>query len=88
MDIGSAKPIDSVGPDEELINQVVPDEEELFKEEETSPTPTLGSIPVKHCDPPLTSFRSSTLIKLLLRSGSYMPWAALRRPCVDQSASP
>ena len=34
------KPIDSVGPDEELINQVLPDGEELA-EWETSPTPTL-----------------------------------------------
>ena len=39
MDIGSAKPIDSVvSSDEALINQVVPDEEEL-NEWETSPTP-------------------------------------------------
>ena len=83
MDSGSTEPINSVVPDEALVNQVVPDEEELVKEEETSPTPTLGSIPVKHCDPPLTSFRSLTLTKLLLRSGSHMPWAALRSPCED-----
>ena len=32
MDSGSTEPINSVVPDEALINQVVPDEEELVKE--------------------------------------------------------
>ena len=40
MDSGSTEPINSVVPDEDLIDQVVPDGEEL-KEWETSPTPTL-----------------------------------------------
>ena len=38
MDSGSTEPINSVVSDEDLVNQVVPDEEEL-KERETSPTP-------------------------------------------------
>ena len=41
MDNGSTEPIDSVGSDEALVNQVVPDGEEL-NEWETSPTPTLN----------------------------------------------
>ena len=38
VDSGSTKAIELVGPDEALIDQVVPDEEEL-NEWETSPTP-------------------------------------------------
>ena len=90
MDNGSTEPINSVVPDEDLVNQVVPDEEELFNEEETSPTPTLGSIPVnkrlingliKYCGSAISSFRASSLTKLLPQTGSHMPWAALRSPC-------